>query len=132
MLHNLSGNKESDLEFFSMFSSGAALMGNLGQPNHSSACAHLDAHSAYRAGLGLAGSSINWGAVGEVGYAARHSVGQSGVGTVPIEHTIGILECSTKCSGSNLAALPAFGMPGWGNGLSQRFKDNMGARQAAA
>jgi len=131
-LHNLSANKENDLEVFCTFSSAAAIYGNPGQPNHSSACAQLDAHAAFRAGFGLAGSSINWGAVGEVGYAARHSVGSTGT-YIPLEHTINCIEAATRVSGSNIAAIPAIGsgLP-WAQGLSERFRTNMASRTAAA
>jgi len=91
---------------------------------------------AFRAGLGLAGSGINWGAVGEIGYAARHGVAGANVaGTIPIEQTIAVIDASARMSG-NYAAVPAFmgNVPKthWQAGLSNRFKDNMTSRIAAS
>ena len=60
------------LRLFNVFSSIAGLMGSPGQAPHSAANAWLDAVARWRRSSGVCGQSVNWGAVAEVGYAARH------------------------------------------------------------
>eukprot|EP00747_Dinoflagellata_sp_TGD_P166546 gnl/TRDRNA2_/TRDRNA2_189487_c0_seq1.p1 gnl/TRDRNA2_/TRDRNA2_189487_c0~~gnl/TRDRNA2_/TRDRNA2_189487_c0_seq1.p1 ORF type:complete len:645 (-),score=133.60 gnl/TRDRNA2_/TRDRNA2_189487_c0_seq1:68-2002(-) len=74
-LHKMTENKKDELCMFLSLSSAAAL-GSPGQSNHSSANMGLDTFTYFRWSLGLSASSINWGAVAEVGYAARHSTMQ--------------------------------------------------------
>lgn len=71
-LHTLT--KERELEFFILFSSMTALLGNKGQVNHAAANAFQDALAWYRRSLDLPGMSINWGAWSEIGAAARGNV----------------------------------------------------------
>ena len=59
------------LDFFMLFSSATSLLGAVGQSNHVSANAFLDALAHARRAQGLPGLSINWGAWSEVGYAAQ-------------------------------------------------------------
>jgi len=68
-LHQLTQNHP--LDFFVLFSSAASLFGSAGQGNHSTANAFLDGLAHYRRGRGLAGLSIHWGAVAQVGEAAE-------------------------------------------------------------
>ena len=60
------------LEYFNVYSSVAGLMGSPGQAPHSSANAWLNAMADCRRRLGVNGQSVAWGAVAEIGYAARH------------------------------------------------------------
>lgn len=62
-----------DLDFFVLFSSIAALIGNLGQSGYAAANAFLDGLAARRRELGLAASSVNWGPWAEGGMAAQLS-----------------------------------------------------------
>jgi acyl transferase domain-containing protein/acyl carrier protein/phospholipid N-methyltransferase len=62
------------LDFFVLFSSGASLIGTAGQSNHASANAFMDGFAAYRRGLGLPATSINWGAWSGVGAAVDHDL----------------------------------------------------------
>jgi len=59
------------LEFFVMFSSVAALIGNPGQGSYAAANAFLDGLARYRHGLGLPGLAIQWGAISGAGYVSR-------------------------------------------------------------
>ncbi|CAM2068430.1 SDR family NAD(P)-dependent oxidoreductase [Sulfidibacter corallicola] len=58
------------LDFFVMFSSMSALIGNPGQANYAGANAFLDQLAWYRHGRGLPALSVNWGIWSQVGMAA--------------------------------------------------------------
>lgn len=68
-LHRLT--RDLELDAFVLFSSISSLIGNPGQGNYVAANAFLDALAAQRRAAGLAGLSLNWGVLGEVGMAAR-------------------------------------------------------------
>lgn len=72
ILHHLTANKPWDIRNFVMFSSMAAVSGSVGQSNHAAANAGMDMLAAFRSTNGLVGTSVNLGAIAEVGYAARH------------------------------------------------------------
>jgi len=59
-----------NLDFFVLFSSVAAIIGNLGQANYAAANAFMDGFAAFRRHLGLAATCINWGPWAEAGMAA--------------------------------------------------------------
>ncbi|TQV84279.1 SDR family NAD(P)-dependent oxidoreductase [Exilibacterium tricleocarpae] len=59
------------LDIFFCFSSVSALIGNKGQTSYILANAYLDALCHYRRSKGLAGTSINWGAISDVGILSR-------------------------------------------------------------
>jgi myxalamid-type polyketide synthase MxaB len=67
-LHTLT--RGLSLDFFVMFSSGAALLGSPGQGNYAAANGFLDALAYVRESRGLPGLSINWGSWSDVGMAA--------------------------------------------------------------
>mmetsp|Transcript_93449 Transcript_93449/g.302594 ORF Transcript_93449/g.302594 Transcript_93449/m.302594 type:complete len:585 (-) Transcript_93449:48-1802(-) len=73
-LHCSSSHKARTMQLSIMFSSASGFLGSIGQSNHSSANAGIDGLIAMTSSLGLPGASISWGAVAEVGYAARHAV----------------------------------------------------------
>lgn len=72
-LHILSKEYFKDLELFVLFSSVVSLIGNVGQTNHAAANAFMDSLIRMRKREGLTGTSINWGAWGQVGYLKDHS-----------------------------------------------------------
>lgn len=67
-LHALTSNLP--LDFFVMFSSGAALLGSPGQGNYAAANTFMDALAHRRRARGLPALSVNWGSWSEVGMAA--------------------------------------------------------------
>jgi len=67
-LHSLT--QHLPLDFFVMFSAGAALFGSMGQANYAAANSFLDGLAHYRRQQGLPALSINWGGWAEVGMAA--------------------------------------------------------------
>jgi acyl transferase domain-containing protein/NAD(P)-dependent dehydrogenase (short-subunit alcohol dehydrogenase family) len=68
-LHSATSN--CPLEFFVLFSSISALVGNSGQTNYVAANCYLDALAWHRRAAGLPATSINWGAIADVGIVTR-------------------------------------------------------------
>ena len=64
--------KDDKLDFFIMFSSIEALIGNMGQGDYTSANCYLDAFSGYRRKNGKRSLTINWPAWKETGMAADY------------------------------------------------------------
>lgn len=61
------------LDYFVLFSSISSLTGALGQGNYCAANAFMDAFAHYRRALKLPALTVNWGAIGDVGYVARNA-----------------------------------------------------------
>ncbi|KAL8721902.1 MAG: hypothetical protein Q9225_001498 [Loekoesia sp. 1 TL-2023] len=70
-LHEAIVDKGIDLDFFVLLSSMSGLNGQPGQANYAGANTFLDAFAQYRNNMGLVASSIDIGAVADIGYAAR-------------------------------------------------------------
>lgn len=64
--------QEMNLDFFVLYSSMSSLIGNPRQANYVAANNFLDNLAHYRQQQGLAATSVNWGAIGSVGMAARN------------------------------------------------------------
>lgn len=60
------------LDYFVLFSSVGSLVGNPGQATYVAANAFLDTLAPYRRSKNLPATCINWGALGQVGMAARY------------------------------------------------------------
>ncbi|MGN4003287.1 beta-ketoacyl reductase, partial [Burkholderia gladioli] len=75
------------LDFFVLYSSAAALLGNPGQTNYAAANAFLDSFAAYRRGLGLAGLAIGWAGWAGGGMAAGQAEAraEAAIGLIPPE-----------------------------------------------
>ncbi|NUS73391.1 MAG: SDR family NAD(P)-dependent oxidoreductase [Corynebacteriales bacterium] len=70
-LHELTAHM--DLRAFVLFSSATSMVGNTGQANYGAANAFLDHLAQFRKAQGLPALAINWGAISDAGYVARHA-----------------------------------------------------------
>jgi acyl transferase domain-containing protein/NADPH:quinone reductase-like Zn-dependent oxidoreductase/acyl carrier protein len=69
-LHALTA--DIDLDFFICFSSFSSLIGNSDQGNYVAGNYFLDSLARFRQAQGLPSLTVNWGAIADVGYVARH------------------------------------------------------------
>ena len=108
-LHQLTRDRQ--LDFFILFSSASAWIGNPGQANYAAANAFLDALAHERRALGLPALSIDWGAWSEIGVAASLAADRTRAGMRPIRPEEG-LEILRQClahSSPQIAVLPVDG-----------------------
>mmetsp|Transcript_69780 Transcript_69780/g.179952 ORF Transcript_69780/g.179952 Transcript_69780/m.179952 type:complete len:589 (+) Transcript_69780:18-1784(+) len=112
-LHRFSSHKLQKMQLSVMFSSGAGFLGSPGQNNHSSANCGIDGLIAMTACMGLPGGSISWGAVADIGYAARHNVAAA-ENSVRYDHAWLALEAvQARCS-SHMCIAPGAHFSGQG------------------
>ncbi|GJL54718.1 MAG: hypothetical protein NPIRA02_18500 [Nitrospirales bacterium] len=90
-LHRATAGRE--LDHFVLFSSISVLVGNSNQANYAAANGFLDSLASYRRAHGLAGLSINWGAIESVGMLSHDvMIGQHlrHIGLSPIAFDLGL------------------------------------------
>jgi acyl carrier protein len=102
--------RDLNLDFFVMVSSISSLVGNPGQGNYAAANAFLDALTHLRHSQNLPALTINWGHLGEVGYAARHSQVSShleryGFPAMGLQEAMGLLEKMMLSKNPRVAAM---------------------------
>jgi acyl transferase domain-containing protein/SAM-dependent methyltransferase len=107
-LHRLTQSRR--LDFFVLYSSGASLLGSVGQANHAAANAFMDSLAFLRRAAGLPALSINWGAWRDVGAAADHGVLRKaeaeGVSPIDVEGGLRALERAMIAGSFQVAVLP--------------------------
>ena len=97
MLHQLLANYP--LDFFVLFSSASALLGQPGQGNYAAANAFLDTLAHYRRAQGRPALTINWGAWSDLGFAntsggkrlAAH-LARMGIESLPAQKALEVLQ----------------------------------------
>jgi acyl transferase domain-containing protein len=110
LLHDLTRGQR--LDFFVMFSSTSAVLGAPGQGNYAAANAFMDALAQHRRAQGEPALSINWGAWGEVGMAARlqsrdqSKIADRGIGAIDPSQGLRLLGILLHQPVANVVAFP--------------------------
>ena len=95
---------------FLVYSSVASLLGSTGQAPHSAANSWLDAFAYWRRSTCGVGQGLQWGAVAEIGYAARHGADaraeRSGTGAITRAMAYEALRCALSPHWMLAAVLP--------------------------
>ena len=96
------------LDYFVLFSSVAAALGNPGQANYAAANAYLDALAQHRRAIGLPAVSINWGPWLEAGMAAGKAADSRKTGLRAFTIAEGLQALETILSGNPSPTIGAF------------------------
>ena len=107
-LHALTRN--ANLDFFVLFSSASALLGNPGQSNYASANAFLDGLARLRRARGMPALSINWGIWSDDGHVADRRLepllNTAGVGSLSTQDGLASLERVLRGAAPQVAVIP--------------------------
>ncbi|MFI4954384.1 MAG: SDR family NAD(P)-dependent oxidoreductase [Gammaproteobacteria bacterium] len=123
-LHELTQEKNIQLDYFILFSSIASLQGSAGQSNYAAANSFLDALAQVRQQQGLKAQSINWGPWSEVGMARHLVASHKRQGVIPLstddalkgltyvlreeQIEVEILHVNWEMLGDNLSQVPSW------------------------
>ncbi|MFC6938040.1 beta-ketoacyl reductase [Actinomadura yumaensis] len=110
--HNLhTATRHLPLAAFVIFSSSAAMLGSPGQGNYAAANAYCDALAARRQAAGLPAVSVGWGLweatsamTGSLTETDRARMSRSGVGALPNEHGLALLDAALRHGDASLLA----------------------------
>ncbi|GAB3585983.1 type I polyketide synthase [Amycolatopsis endophytica] len=108
-LHELTADRP--LDAFVLFSSATSMLGNAGQANYAAANAFLDHLAEARRAAGLPALAVNWGAVADAGYVARHGdvarkVAATGMRAFPVADAYRVLDLLRRGSHAQVGVLP--------------------------
>jgi myxalamid-type polyketide synthase MxaE and MxaD len=105
--------RDQPLDFFVLFSSVGALLGQPGQGNYAAANSFLDTLAHYRHSQGLPALSINWGAWDGLGFAITSGgrrviqhLADQGIGGFSVEQGLQVLELLLHAGTVQAAVLP--------------------------
>jgi amino acid adenylation domain-containing protein len=99
------------LDFFILYSSAAAILGNPGQANHAAANTFMDSFAWYRRSQSRPGLSINWGGWSQIGAAAGHADSHLGradslIGFIPPEQGIAVIARQFASEHAQFSVIP--------------------------
>lgn len=111
-LHLVAAEIGLQLDFFVMFSSATAMVGNGGQASHAAANAALDRLAHHRAALGLPAQSVAWGVWSDVGKlrdatALRKKLELAGFGMIGTEAGLAALDDAMAGGLPHIGIIPA-------------------------
>jgi acyl carrier protein len=131
---------QDPLRHFVLFSSISAMVGGTGQASYAMACSYLDGLARHRRARGLVATSLNWGALRDVGMATRYGdverlLGSTGLGLFTPAQAVRLLALATAWQPIELGiaqmdwAQWARTYPTWG--ASPKYRDLLAAAPAA-
>ena len=109
-LHTLT--HDTDLDFFILFSSFAAIVGNPEQANYAAGNIFLDMLACYRKAQGLPVLSIGWGPIRDAGYVAQHEnmrklFSRQGIGQIGLRQAWKVIVHALQQNLTNVGVIPS-------------------------
>lgn len=107
LLHMASLSHELELDYFVLFSSISATLGNHAQINYCAANSYLDGLADWRRQQGLTAISLSWGAIGDVGMLSRNEgigriLAARGIVPIPIKNALDEMALALKKHSTNI------------------------------
>ena len=101
---------EDPLDFFVLFSSFAAVVGNIGQANYAAANAFLEGLAHCRRASGRPALAVDWGAISAQGYVAEHAeieqhFRRQGLRSFPPDQAFAVLEALLRESAGQVSVV---------------------------